>query len=73
MLDIEENLSAHPYDVCCALILEEAGCIVEHPDGSALNCVLDTTSAVNCVAYANEALADHIRPALQTVLARLAP
>ncbi|MFQ3270935.1 MAG: hypothetical protein ACI9A1_001254, partial [Lentimonas sp.] len=32
VLDIEENLSAHPYDVCCALILEEAGCIVEHPD-----------------------------------------
>ena len=71
VLDIEENLSAHPYDVCCALILEEAGCIVEHPDGSPLNCPLDTTSAVNWVAYANQALADHIRPALQTVLSRL--
>ena len=73
VLDIEENLSAHPYDVCCALILEEAGCVVEHPDGSALNCPLDTTSAVNWVAYANEELADNIRPALQTVLGRLVP
>jgi len=73
VLDIEENLSAHPYDVCCALILEEAGCIVEHPDGSPLNCPLDTTSAVNWVAYANEALALHIRPALKAVLAKLVP
>mgnify|MGYP000902028008 CR=1 FL=1 len=73
VLDIEENLSAHPYDVGCALILEEAGCIVEHPDGSALNCPLDTTSAVNWVAYANEDLARHIRPALKGVLAKLVP
>lgn len=71
VLDIEENLSAHPYDVCCALILEEVGCIIEHPDGSALNCPLDTTSAVNWVAYANEALADHIRPTLNKTLNRL--
>ncbi|CAA6679462.1 MULTISPECIES: inositol monophosphatase [unclassified Lentimonas] len=73
VLDIEENLSAHPYDVCCALILEEAGCIVEHPDGSPLNCPLDTTSAVNWVAYANEDLARHIRPALKGALAKLVP
>jgi hypothetical protein len=69
-LDIEENLCCHPYDVACALILQEAGCIVEHPDGSELNCPLDTTSAVNWVAYANEALANHIRPALNGVLGR---
>ena len=73
VLDIEENLSAHPYDVCCALLLEEAGCIIEHPDGSPLNCPLDTTSAVNWVAYANEDLARHIRPALREVLGRLVP
>jgi hypothetical protein len=73
VLDIEANLSAHPYDVACALILQEAGCIVEHPDGSALNCPLNTTSAVNWVAYANETLAAHIRPSLQAVLARLVP
>ncbi|MGJ8654418.1 MAG: inositol monophosphatase [Opitutaceae bacterium] len=71
VLDIEENLSAHPYDVCCALILEEAGCTVEHPDGSPLNCPLDTTSAVNWVAYANKDLAEHIRPALKKVLGQL--
>ncbi len=73
VLDIEENLCAHPYDVACALILQEAGCIVEHPDGSPLDCPLDTTSAVNWVAYANEDLARHIRPALKSVLAKLVP
>lgn len=73
VLDIEENLCCHPYDVACALILQEAGCIVEHPDGSPLDCPLDTTSAVNWVAYANEDLAKHIRPALRAVIARLVP
>jgi len=73
VLDIEENLCAHTYDVCCALILAEAGCIVEHPDGSPLDSPLDTTSAVNWVAYANETLAQHIRPALKGVLAKLVP
>jgi fructose-1,6-bisphosphatase/inositol monophosphatase family enzyme len=71
VLDIEENLSCHPYDLACALILQEAGCILEHPDGSPLNCPLDTTSAVSWVAYANEGLANHIRPALISVLGRL--
>lgn len=73
VLDIEENLSAHPYDVCCTLILKEAGCIVEHADGSPLNCPLDTTSAVNWVAYANKELSEHIRPALIKVLGQLVP
>ncbi len=71
VLDIEENLCAHPYDVAAALILQEAGCIVEHPDGSPLNCPLDTTSAVNWVAYANSTLAEHIRPVLQQLVQRL--
>ena len=70
-LDMEEQLSCHPYDVACALIMEEAGCPIEHPDGSPLNCPLDTTSAVSWVAYANDALAKHIRPALNQVLSRL--
>ncbi len=70
-LDIEEQLSCHPYDVACALILEEAGCPIEHPDGSPLDCPLDTTSAVNWVAYANEALAGTIRPKLNKVLKQL--
>jgi fructose-1,6-bisphosphatase/inositol monophosphatase family enzyme len=73
VLDIEENLTAHPYDVCTALILKEGGCIVEHPDGSPLDCPLDTTSAVNWVVYANEELASHIRPVLNSVLKRLVP
>lgn len=71
VLDIQDNLCAHPYDVAGALLLEEAGCVIEHPDGSQLNCPLDTTTAVNWVAYANQDLAEHIRPAFQPILQRL--
>ena len=70
-LDMEEHLTCHPYDVACALILEEAGCPLEHPDGSPLDCPLDTTSAVSWVAYANEDLATKIRPQLNKVLSKL--
>ena len=66
VLGIEETLSAHPYDVAASLLLEEAGCVIEQPDGSPLNCPLDTTSAVNWVAYANPDLAAHIRPVYST-------
>ncbi len=68
-LGIEANLCCHPYDVACALLLEEAGCVIEHPDGRPLESPLDTTTPVSWVAYANPALADAIRPALQAVIA----
>jgi hypothetical protein len=67
-LGIESNLACHPYDVATALLLEEAGCIIEQPDGSPLNCPLDTTTPVTWVAYANKTLADAMRPALQEVI-----
>ena len=65
------NLACHPYDVACALLLEEAGCVIEHSGGQALDCLLDTTSPVEWVAYANRGLADRIRPVLQEVIAEL--
>ncbi len=70
-LGIESNLACHPYDVCTALILQEAGCIVEAPDGSPLKPPLNTKTPVAFTAYANQALADHIRPALQQVIKEL--
>lgn len=70
-LGIEANLCCHPYDVASALILEEAGCILETPEGGKLDCPLDTTTPVSWVAYANKALADTIRPALKKVLTEL--
>lgn len=67
-LGIEANLCCHPYDVACALILEEAGCVIEQPDGSPLDCPLDTTTPVSWVAYANQQLADSIRSVLRGVI-----
>jgi len=67
-LGILSNLACHPYDVATALILEEAGCVIEKPDGQPLDCPLDTTTPVSWVAYANAELAGAIRPVLQSVV-----
>jgi fructose-1,6-bisphosphatase/inositol monophosphatase family enzyme len=61
-------LACHPYDLCTALLLEEAGGVVTDPWGAPLDCPLDTTSSVAWVGYANRTLADHIGPVLATVL-----
>lgn len=63
-------LPCHPYDICTALIAQEAGCVVTAPDGTPLRAPLDTTSPVAWVGYANRALARKIGPALRRVLAR---
>jgi len=67
-LGIESNLACHPYDVATALLLEEAGCVIEQPNGQALDCPLDTTTPVNWIAYANASLAANIRPSLQRLM-----
>lgn len=68
---IELTLVCHPYDVCTALLLEEAGILFEKPDGSVVDTRMDLTSPVTWMAYANEALAAQVRPVLQRVLERL--
>lgn len=67
-LGIGAKLCCHPYDVASALILEEAGCIVTKPDGSALDCPLDTTTPVSWIAYANTAIAQSIAPTLSRLI-----
>ncbi|MDD3179831.1 MAG: inositol monophosphatase [Opitutaceae bacterium] len=67
-LGLESALSCHPYDICTALILQEAGGIVETPEGRALRAPLDTTTAVSWVGYANPHLARQIRPVLRRIL-----
>ena len=62
-------LVCHPYDACTALILTEAGVIIEQLDGSPLDAPMDTTSPVSWVVYANAKLAEHVRPALQQAVA----
>ena len=55
-----DALACHPYDVCTAMLLEEAGGVVTDPAGTPLDVPLDTTTPVAWVGYANEALAARI-------------
>jgi len=66
-LGFDSVLVCHPYDVCTFFLLQEAGGVVEAPDGTALDGPLDTTSSVSWMGYANEELALQVRP----ILARL--
>jgi len=61
-------LVCHPYDICTALILIEAGGIAENPLGGSIQGPLDTTSSISWVGYANEALARTIRGPLKKIL-----
>lgn len=61
-------LACHPYDICTALIAEEAGCVVRAPEGGPLRAPLDTTSPVAWAGYANRALARRIGPVLRRIL-----
>lgn len=67
-LDLDASLVCHPYDVCTALLLEEAGVVYEHPLGGFPDAPMDTTSGLAWVAYANPALAAVARPVLQNIL-----
>ena len=69
-LGLTSPLVCHPYDICTALLLTEAGGVVETPDGRPLRVPLDTTSAVAWAGYANPALARHVRPVLRRLLTR---
>ncbi len=61
-------LACHPYDLCSALVLEEAGGIVEAPRGGPVQAPLDTTTPVAWIGYANPTLADLVRPHLRAIL-----
>lgn len=62
------SLCCHPYDICTALILREAGGIVETPDGKPLRAPLDTTTPIAWMGYANPRLARTVRPVLQRLI-----
>jgi fructose-1,6-bisphosphatase/inositol monophosphatase family enzyme len=63
-LGLDSALTCHPYDICTALLLPEAGGVVEAPEGGPLRAPLDTTSPVAWMGYANAALAAQVRPLL---------
>ncbi len=64
------TLGARPYDVCTALIAQEAGCVVETPFGEPLDPPLDTTTNVAFAGYASTGLADNMRGVVESVLRR---
>lgn len=64
------TLACHPYDVCTALIAEEAGVVVTGPSGDALDAPLDVDTPVAWVGYANDAIRGCVEPALRAALAR---
>jgi fructose-1,6-bisphosphatase/inositol monophosphatase family enzyme len=64
------GLCCHPYDICTALIAEEAGVIVTDGFGHALDPRLDCESDVSWVGYANPAIQRQIEPVLQRALRR---
>ena len=68
-LGVASSLCSRPYDVCSALVAQEAGCIVSAPDGSPLDAPLDVTTNIAFVAYANARLAARLQPLLDEVLA----
>jgi fructose-1,6-bisphosphatase/inositol monophosphatase family enzyme len=67
-LGLKSSLVCHPYDICTALILQEAGGFVETPDGKPLRAPLDTTAPIAWMGYANPVLARTVRPVLKRLL-----
>jgi hypothetical protein len=70
-LRLKSALVCHPYDICTALIAQEAGCVIEAPLGGPLCEPLDTTAPVAWAGYANPTLARHIRPVLRRLIRRM--
>jgi hypothetical protein len=67
-LGIESTgMTCHPYDICTALIAQEAGVIVEKPNGKPLDFPLDTTFPVTWVGYSNTELAQKLRHLFQKI------
>jgi fructose-1,6-bisphosphatase/inositol monophosphatase family enzyme len=64
------GLCCHPYDLCTALIANEAGVLVSDPWGRPLDIPLDVEADVAWVGYANAALRASVEPVLRAALAR---
>lgn len=70
-LGLQDELACHPYDICTALILTEAGGVIERPEGGPLRAPLDLTTPVAWVAYASPVLAGRVRPVLRRLMREL--
>jgi hypothetical protein len=64
------GLCCHPYDLCTALIAEEAGVILTDPWGAPLQVPLEVEADVAWVGYANAAIRESVAPLLAAALER---
>ncbi len=62
--------ACHPYDLCTALIAQEAGVLLTDGRGQAFDAPLDTTSDVSWIGYANAAIRAEVEPVLLSLLAQ---
>jgi len=65
------RLCARPYDLCTALIAQEAGVIITDSWGKPVDVPLDTASDVGWIGYANSMLHAQIEPVLQELMREL--
>jgi hypothetical protein len=70
-LGVRSSLCCRPYDVCCLLVAQEAGCVVCDPVGGELRPPLDTGTDVAFAGYANAALAAQLQPIVAAEVRRL--
>lgn len=73
VLDMPGSLVCHPYDACAALVLQNAGCLYEHPLGGFPDAPLDTSSGIAWIAFANPDLASLARPVIHKILRGFLP
>jgi fructose-1,6-bisphosphatase/inositol monophosphatase family enzyme len=65
---LPRGLCCHPYDLCTALIAEEAGVVLTAADGTAVDAPFDIDADVAWVGYANEDIRAGIEPRLLAIL-----
>lgn len=68
-----ENQTSKPYDVCCALIAQEAGVPLTDADGAPLDLPLDLDARVTLVGYANDAVRSAFEPLLRRAMNECLP
>ncbi|KAA0232826.1 MAG: hypothetical protein JJLCMIEE_01960 [Acidimicrobiales bacterium] len=58
------SLSVHPYDMAALVVARAAGVVIEALPPGPLDFPIDTTTPVAWAGYANESIADRLRPAM---------
>ena len=67
---LPRGLCCHPYDLCTALVAEEAGVILTDAVGAPVDAPFDAVADVAWIGYANARVRGAVEPVLQDVLRR---